>query len=63
MNASRAPIERPDLSMMSKSDLVEMMMGCAMSGDESDKQFAKFCADEIKKRKPNAIDAALREPK
>jgi hypothetical protein len=49
-----AEIERPDLSEVSTQDLIGMMLGCGLSNDPSDKQFAKFCRDEIAKRKPTA---------
>ena len=49
-------IERPDLSEVPTPDLVEMMVACAMSGEPSDKEFAKFCREEIKKRKAPSSD-------
>jgi len=54
--------ERPDLSHMSVDDLAALLIGCSMSNDATDKQFAKFCRDEISKRKP-AINRARRRGK
>ena len=47
-------MERPDLSDVPTPDLVGMMAACGQSNDPSDKEFAKFCRDEIAKRKPAA---------
>ena len=51
-------IERPDLSHTPTSDLAAMMIVCGMSNDPSDKQFAKFCREEISRRKPDQPNAA-----
>lgn len=50
-----AEIERPDLSHMDTQDLARMLIVCGASDDESDRQFAKFCADELKRRKPTTF--------
>ena len=45
-------MERPDLSHMDTQELSQLLIICGASDDESDRQFAKFCADELKRRKP-----------
>lgn len=45
-------IERPDLSNMDTQEIAQMLIICGASDEESDRQFAKFCADELKRRKP-----------
>lgn len=52
MTTSPTQIDRPDLSHMDTQDLSRMLIICGASDDESDRQFAKFCADELKRRGP-----------
>lgn len=43
--------EAPDLSHMTTDELCQLMIVCAMSNEQSDRDFAKACKDEIAKRK------------
>jgi hypothetical protein len=43
--------QQPDLSHMSIPDLIAMASECIGSPDESDREFAKACRDELAKRK------------
>lgn len=45
-------MDKPDLSHMTTMELVMLMGACGRSEDQSDKDFAKFCREEIKRRKP-----------
>lgn len=45
-------IERPPLADMDTSDICSLMLACGMSADKSDREFARTCRDELKRRKP-----------
>ena len=52
-------MERPDLSHMSVADLIEMARQCAQSRESADREFGKFCIEEIAARnKPKPVQEA-----
>lgn len=42
----------PAFDDMTTDELVTLMLGCSLSPDPSDKEFAQACREEIKRRKP-----------
>lgn len=47
-----------DLSMLSNSDLVTLLVECGSSLDPTDQEFAKACRDELARRRP-VVPAAV----